>query len=659
MAGRESWLKVGLRAGSFTATLRQMKGMSAGAGKTMGVLLGKPIAQGFRAGVKEARASLGELKKEFNNLADKAKDKLAFAATLGGAVSVGALVKSAMEGQAAYIDLGISLTKVEGKAVSAAQAQMMVENAARRTKIQVDELIGVTDELKDVGVDKFEDTLVRSQMQAKRLGLDGMAVANIYKTLLTKGLADSAAQAEILMERIANIDDDKLNPDIIREFSVQMGVAGGKTENMLNVIEAVGGQVKDFKAASEVVKQFGQSFGSAKGMDDLTKSAGVGKVKLDANASAFENFANVVATGTSKSQAIVKAFWKSFGNEKSQKMLETLMGKELMIKIQEGKASRLELVEASERLKTLYNKQFDVESEKARIMDADAQRLQSAQARYNDAMNKLNAAFRSPKVIGAIEKLADKLPALADGIARLIEVVVDHPGESLAAVVLGRVSLGMASAFGSAAIQKAGEAGMKALMARLLVVNAATAGGQGLLGAAGIGAGAAGVGAKTAGAAAATMAGGVLAAGAAGAAVGYGIYKVGMEKGQHSEFDAARQASQAVTDAGMAKNPEQIRAALARLAEARQGMSENKSGTNTVFGGLASMVTGVESAGELRARKEAEIKAAEDRLNDQLDSFRASAAKATKALDAVGGASTSRGPLRAADPQPGARPVGG
>lgn len=486
-------------------------------------------------------------------------------------------------------------------------------------------------------------------------------VANIYKTLLTKGIASSAEQAEILMERIANIDDDKLNPDIIREFAVQMEVAGGKAENMVNLIEAIPGGVKDFKSASEIVKQFGQSFGSAKGVADLGKAAGGVKVKFDASKTAFQNFSATLAAGGSRNQKVITSFMKSFGNEKAQKMLETLLGRDLVIKIAEGKATKLEMVEASERLNTIYNQQYDAESEKLRIQQADTQNLNTSQAKFNDAMNRLHEAFRSEKMVNAISSLADKLPALAEGIAGLIGVVVDHPQMALASVILAKIG----GAFSSSLVEAAAAAAAKRFMGTMSVVNGVSG-----MDAAEVGVGAsgkAGMGgmfkAAAKGGKGALLAAGISSAVAVGGAalagyeVGDAIYEHGLKDDQEGEWGALREGKDVAKGAKKAKTEEEMSQALARVRAAKQNMEERHSSMNTLGSMLAQpfMDAGTANISTMRKNTGSALDAEEKRLTEAIQKLRRNF---ELNADALGG-TTSRGPLRPADPQPGARPVGG
>ena len=308
----------------------------------------------------------------------------------------------------------------------------------------------------------------------------------------------------------------------------------------------------------------------------------------------------------------------------------------------------------------------------SKIIDEKTKRIkEDPLIKLNVVMANLAEAFTQPKMIAAMNKLADKLPAFADAVANVIDYILDNPWETIAMVVAAKVGM----AFAGAAVSKAVAGGM----ARLLGGQAAASGvsaAAASLGAGGAGAGAATIAGGGGAGLLATLGGGVATAGAGlvagvagaglavGGAAGYAGYKYasGGEAAQQGELEAGRRAQFAVTTAGMAAggtSEQKMSAAILELSAAKQALANNVSILNTIVGDAAAQYAGVEAPTETRARNAREIENAEQKLRRALDDLRTNAGRAADAMGKVGDADTSRGPMTAADPSPGADPKGG
>lgn len=663
MATREASLKITIQPNAFQSGIRRMTNMVRKSGFQMRSTLSQSLKKGFEAG-KEAAKDMGA----------GIKDTLKTAATLGGAISVGAAVKTALDAEEAYTQLSGALEMYSGKNVKAAEAQAMVGNVAKRTKLSIGSLVENANQLAAVPIEEFESSLERSQMQAKRLGVQGELTARVYSRLMSSGIAKTAEEAEILTERMNKFGrtalgldvDEAIDPNDMAEFASFVNLANSEAGKMMNILEMTGGALaKDLGQSIEFIEEFGNVTGTDRELRALRESAKLGKDDIVDTGDAFENFLQVATMGGEKGARAFTAFADAFGNERSTKMLEQLFGKKLSMEIVEGKATKLALDERAEELRGVYNATFNEAKERQRIEKQDAAIKATASASFREAMNKITTALASPKMIAALDKLADKLPALADTLASVIEWIADNPWSSIAAIVGGKIGL----AFAGGALK---EAVMSALLGGK---GGAIAGrGGGLVGAAGRGVVGLGKGVVAAGASSAVgsalgggavagtaVAGGaVLAAGAAGAGIGYAIHKGLAEGSMDAEEDwLAKASSTSTVTAKFAQTKEELESFMAQIATTREGLKESESTWNTVWGSVAATFSDAKAPQMRRLEAMEQLRKAEQVAKERMDELARASSQASAALSKVGGGSTTRGPALTPGTMPGADPAGG
>ena len=680
MATREAALKVTLKPGAFKAGLRKMTSMTRSAGGKMGSALKGPLKDGFKEAGAAAKNMLGSI-----------TDAVKVAASLGGAFSAGAAVKGAVESEEAYLRLGLSLTEMGDKAVSAAEAQEMVQRTAKKTKVELGQLQEMASQLTGLGGGRFEKALERAAAQSHRLGADGQMVAEVYSVLLTKGLAETGNEAELATERLVKLGrsvlglniEDALNPADIAEFAAFTNRAGEDLNTMLNLLEASGGAgVKDFGEAIELLEEFSNVLGTTKGFEEIRKGAKLTTKEFVDTGNSVENFVQLTEIGGKKGQKAMTAFFDAFGSEKAQTMIENLFGKDLVLQIRRGEADQDDIDVATGLLTKVLDKRTETEKVRKRIAEDDAKFQKTNAAKMRDAMNDLHKAFASPEMIAAVTELTKLLPDLVAGLTELLKLVAQNPKEALATVVLGQVGM----VFAGAAVQSAAAAGVKALLVKMGITAAAggavsTAGGA-VAGAGG--AAAAGGGATAAIAAAVAVAGtsvaalsaGVLAAGVAiagvvGVAAGTAFNELVMDPAQQKEFDAIAGATNADTRSELAMGPKstakEVETAIVDILKAKSKLEESESVFNTVFGNMAAIITDVKDPAEMRKESMDKLNEQEARLREKFSMLAGAADVASKALRNTpgggggggGGGNTTRGPRVPPNPQPGASPVGG
>lgn len=624
MPSREASLKVTLQNSSFNAKTRQMGAFMERTGRKMGEDLKGPLTAGFEAGKKAA----GEL---FSSL----KSTIGAAATLGGAVSVGAMVKGAVEAESSYIQLADAMTVASGRAVESEEAQALVGRAAQASAASFEEARAAANQLAGAGdLDQVEDAIRRSVLQARRLGVETDLVARAMSRLMAKGIADSAAEAELLLENmnafgraVLGIDpDEAIDPNDIAEFAAFTNQAGSNVNEMTALLTKTGGAAKDLGGALEIVEELGLVLNTRKGLAELGKASRDARKATDLSKGGVENLLAILETGSPRA---IKALEDALGTDRAKAALGELLGKDLSIKIAKGTATREELKAIGANLRDELKSAGDQTAVQNRIYATNTKLLDTSQAKFQEALNKLQTSFSRPETVAAINKLADKLPILAEKIASFLEFVVDNPKTAAAGLVLGKIAL----AVGGAAVQEAAIKGISQLM---ISVGAKLGVGSAVAGAGGVGAaGAGGAAAAGAGGAATAAGAGLATAGAAAAAAGAAGFL-----GTQALLDNTE------TGGAVKKFMEGLGDSV---FEAIHGTTDRAQGR----GIGAAAVDGKKNVGEQASEKAT-------KAMEQLAKHTAQVTKSMQAVARAAGAaaSSTRGPLTPADPTPGSAATG-
>lgn len=492
---KDATIRLLLNPRTFQAGMRQLGGDVKKTGKTMGKDLKGPLTDGFDAAKKSAQGMLGSL-----------KAAVVTVGTLGGALSGAALVKTAVDAEIAYIALADQLSASTGAAIDQAEAQALVERVTSETKGSIDETRLALNQLAGLGdLDKIEDALKRSQLQAKRLGVNTDLVARATSRLLAKGIAESAEEAELLLERmndfsrtVLGVDpDEAIDPNDIAEFAAFVNTTNSSVENMLTLLEKTGDGVKDLGQAFEIVEELGLVLNTREGLKELRKQAGLGRDDINQSKGAIENLLVLLEKGGPKS---FQALQKALGTDRARAAIEEILGKDLALRIEAGDVSKEEIRLRGQELREELATAADNTATINRIQETNAKLVSTSGANFQDALNKMEKAFSQPKMLEAINTLADKLPALAEQLAGIVEFIAEKPLQAALIALSARIALAAAGG----ALPGLGKAVAGRVAAASVAGTAAKVGGAGLL------AGKAGLGA------AATGGAGVLAAGAAG-----------------------------------------------------------------------------------------------------------------------------------------------
>jgi hypothetical protein len=442
---------------------------------------------------------------------------------------------------------------------------------------------------------------------------------------------------------------------------------------------------KDFGKANEIVEEMGLSLKRSKGIDEMTKKLKLKKGIIDSNSSALENMLTIAEMGPKKFAAMADAL----AGDVAGAALKEIVGEEFLVKAKLGDVSKKEWDLRIAKLREQLGDLGDLAVDRKKIEESDARHKNTTSAQIDNAMNKIRNAFTKPEMIEAIEKLAKHLPAMADGVAELIEFIVGNPALSAGLAVGARVGLPAAGAMG------------KNLLFGAAGGPAVAEGGRGLAGAA---IRRLGPHARTAGTALATYsknlttwstgpmamhtnalkaAAGMGAAAAAGWALGTVIREEIIEP-MLKEAELKRRAAHQISKEAGAAGDLSIAQRKAALEEIRKKKADVKEITIEEGTGMAGFERGLSQLSELLGIAEGPEKTRQaqlDILNKQEDRHQKALEKALTAqevanegLEVFGkaakkvagevggpaaGGTTTRGPVTKAKPKPGAAPEPG
>ena len=620
MTTKETGIKLTLSGSGFRSGMRGMVSVVQSAGRAMGKALKQPMNEGIKSA-----------KREMSSMTDELKTGLKTAATLGGAVSFGAMIKSAVDAQDMYISLAHRISDYSGRVVHASEVQKMMASVADKTGARMDELRMTMDNIAATpgGMSKIPEVLERAYMQSKRLGgssdiLD--KVGRSYNRLMTKGLADSGKEVEILLEKINHLGrvivgmdpDEAIDPMDVSEYASFVNRLNSNLNETFGLLKMTGSQVKDMGQHWMFLEQLGTVFTTTEGINKLRKELNLSKKDVNMTKGAIENLVVTLEKSGMKKFGKLQA---ELSTEEAQRSLQDIVGKELIAKIESGKATKkewdLRINEIRSEIENAKKAVFDY----SKIVETDNKIRNTASANFNRALNTMTKGFNRPEIIESINELAENLPEFAKKISDFIGWVVKNPGSAASAYVLGRIGL----SFTTAAVESAAAAGVKKLFAVMIAQQAASKAAGGIVA----------LGVKGALAASSLAA----LAGAAGAGAGYFGFKKAIDPEMSSSFKKLVGAQDTLMDTSRALKTSDINIKKRALSDIKGRISEMKEGPDIftkMTGSVVSVFSDEKSVSEKYKKSLTDLQSAQSKLIESIKSMSNAADTAGTNLKKVG-----------------------
>lgn len=663
---REAAVRVTAKTGGYQSGLRDMEQDTRRAGQRMG----KGLSQPLRSGLSSAKSAMGDM---LGGL----KEGVKLAASLGGAFAVGDMVRRANDAEVQVLQLSGALSDFAKQTITAEQTQALLERAADKTRTGLDELRGSIGSLAAIagqgGLEMVEESLARSTMQAKRLGVASEQVAEVHAMFLSKGVAKTAKEAEALTEQMVRFARETLGLNIedalaindIGEFAAFVNSTGDGVAEMTSLLGRTGETAKDLGQALEIIEELGLVLNTRGGLEKLRKEAKLTSDQVNLGKSSIENMFTALEQGGPEA---FKKIQDQLATDRARKAFEEILGTDLVVKLDEGKLDRGEFDERVAELKRGVEGAAKASMDLSAAEEQNKRLLETRSARLQDALNKIELAFQKPEVAEALEQLAEVLPQLAKVIANVVSMVAKNPAMAVGGVVAAKA----AGSFVSGALGTQGQGSGAAVAAAIK--------------------GAFKVGSAEFAAKAATSgkwaAAGTTMAKVAGPAIaGLIAFEVGRRaidkalKEEEKTVSVGDDLNRAAADALGGRDPEKIRAALAAAKAKRRELQKGPGDVTAVIGGFAKDVSalfGVEVQGPVERTVKAfeetdqivrELEAKLRRVGGSSDGAgranRRLAADATAAANALrkiksaagGGEGAERGPKQPGAPRPGAAPM--
>ena len=406
---------------------------------------GKKSFDLFGSAAAGARRSIG-------NLGGAIKNTLALAGSLGGAFTVGAGIKSALQLQTTYQRLSFGIRSATGNMMTHVDVQKLVERSAAatgRTNAEMAESFG---QLMDATGELDFSTKV-----LETLGHVSMATGAELGTLVT--LADQLhtkfnVSADSMGDAIAQLyqlTKFKGGPKLeeIAEFAGKMGAellaAGleGKRgiDFMVGSLKATDDPMGNIQAQVKGIRMLLRGLGNQSDLKDLAKNLGIDPKSLINEKDAIARLRKVLGFGAKG----VKALTGSMKEGEEKQAMEVLFTKPFEDALAEAQKSGLKGKAAIDQALLVFDKQIG-EFGKANMTAADmleeaARMRQTPEAQLNAALNTLSTALGDPAIVGAINDLAAHLPALAKLFGEFVSFAAKNPILSGALALGGKVGV--------------------------------------------------------------------------------------------------------------------------------------------------------------------------------------------------------------------------
>lgn len=594
MANKEASVKLTLKAGGFLGGLREV---SASVQR-----MGKQVQQSLRSAT---RAGLGDAKAAALDLGRTIKGTLAQAATLGGALSVGASAKQAVELVSKYRNIAFAIQAGTGKAVDYRNIQREIEGTANKWSQSNDD---VADSFKAIYDDVGNVEFARAAIEevAKTATASGIPMATLSTIagqlnekfgISAKELPDSmAAMISIANKGGVGVEDLGAKIGMLGATAKLAGLTGKDgmqiIVGMLNIADASTG---NFKKSLKAVTGLMEQLGDPAQQKEIQKTLGL-KVTTKDGAVRGDALQAIMQRTGGKQEILAKVF------KGEQLKLMTDFGKIYGDAFGKAGGSAKDKTKAATDALNAALQDAGRSALSAAQLEAEAtKRLEDPKAKLQAALNTLAQEFSKPEMIAAFQEMAKAAPPVAKMLAKLASFTLEHPVLAAGALAGGKVGgAGLAGGLSSVA----GSAGSSL---------AATAG-PAIAKAAGNPAMWKGAGAVLGAAAAGFMAGKVIADEVVAPQIDKGFKSI-------DELNAFAHHAQTVAESPRATAEEKSKV-LAELQARIKATQEGGNVSTTVMGWLAHAATGGE------AKTDAEIRGASVKQGE--DAARALQASLTK-----------------------------
>lgn len=369
------------------------------------------------------------------------------AGTIGGlmgGIGLAELIQGGLEANAKIGALTFGLRAAGGTARDAVGVMRQLQKTSLETAQDSMKMIDVFEGIRgetgsiDYATDSIEDVATAARGAHKDIEQMGAIAGTLNEKFgieagddLRNTLADVVGLSE---KGGVGFDDMAQKLGLIGAYAKEAGLQGregfGQIVGLLNMADNANG---NFKKGITAVGGLLEQLGNASGRNKIGAALGISSKDMGGNA-AQQIEAIMRATKGQKSQ-----LEKAFGGEQLKLLVD--MGKTYATAFDETKGS----VKAKSEAATAALRSALTDAGKSAVTWADIQTEAAAQMKESPqqiavATEKLRQAFQSEKFQVALASVIDKLPTLAEWIAKVAGWTVDNPGAAITAAILGSIA---------------------------------------------------------------------------------------------------------------------------------------------------------------------------------------------------------------------------
>ena len=434
MAEKAASIKVNLKGDQAKSEIRGLKDDTKRAAGEMGSALQGALSTGLKGGTDALKGAFSSIKSVVMSIGG-----------LVGGLGVAEITKQALEANSKFGDLSFGIRAAGGSMKDAATIQKQLQKGALETAQDsfkmVDAFEGIRRETGSLDYARGSIDTVATAARGAHKDLGTMAgvagTLNEKFGITAEELPDALADVVGLSEKGGvGFEDmaDKLG--LIGAFAKEAGLQGragfGQMVGMLNLADNANGSFKKgITAVGGLLEQLGNNVGKNK----IGAALGISMKDLGGNAG---QQIEAIMKATKGQKAGLE---KAFGGEQLKLLVD--LGKTYGAAFDSTKGDvKTKTAAAVGAVRDAFESAGKSTLTFADIQKEAASEMNEAPQKLAQAKEKLLQAFSSDKVQAAINKIIDKLPALADFIAKIVGMVADNPAAAGAAALGGTFAKG-------------------------------------------------------------------------------------------------------------------------------------------------------------------------------------------------------------------------
>jgi hypothetical protein len=419
MGDRTASIKIGLKAQGFVSGLRDIKGQTDRTGRELGSSLKNGMNAGFRGAFESIKSGFQAVKTFVGGLG-----------LFAGVVGIKEQVGHAIRMEAGYRKLAFAIRSGTGEAIKWRDIQQDVQGLALETGQSTEDLShGYATLFKEVGKAAFARSGIRSIATAATATGESIATLTEITGVLNEKFGVTADQLPDTLAAVVSLGNK--GGVTVEQMAEKLGIVGAsakaaglegqqgfaKVIALLNVADKSNGSLKKgISAVSGII-------------DTLGNKAERSKVLMRVGL----NPSQVKGDATDQLGQIIK---KTGGNK--DRLGIAFQGEQLKLVADLGKTYATVFKETKGDIQTkgaaalaAYREKID-QAGKSQLVGADLQKqaaveMESAEKQIAVAMTKLEQTFSKPELLGAVTKLANTLPGLADAFEKVVSFASDNP----------------------------------------------------------------------------------------------------------------------------------------------------------------------------------------------------------------------------------------